>query len=126
MSSASTALGIPLQQSTFLSPVNFNSNAQFQYVLGTPITLQPGNYLVWYYFQIKGNADTEIIIYQYSLNNFRNTLVHDSVVINDELLPLQSTQIITINTPTNVVLNGLVVYDNTQPDISGTIVFSPL
>lgn len=126
MSSASTALGIPLQRSTFLSPVNFNSNVLFQYVLGTPITLQPGNYLVWYYFQIQGDTDTEIDIYQYSLNNFSNTLVQNPVAINDGQIPLQSTQIITVTTPTNVVLNCLVVYTNSQPDISGTVIFSPL
>lgn len=126
MSSASTALGIPLQRSTFLSPVNFNSNVGFQYILGTPITLQPGNYLVWYYFEINGDTDTEIVVFQYSLNNFANTLVYNNVVINGGELPLQSSQIISITTPTNVVLNSAIIYTNTQPDITGTIIFSPL
>jgi hypothetical protein len=128
MSSAST-LGIPLQQAQFASPLNFASGGVFNYTLENAITLQPGNYLVWIYFYIEGDTDTELNQFQYYiLNNINyfNTLVQQPLQLNDNILPLQTTQILSISEPTNLVLRSIINYDQTQPNITGTIVFSPL
>ena len=129
MSSAST-IGLPYLSSTFVAPA-LVSGTPFGFILENDSPIPIGNYLVWTYFDIQGDTDTDLGPIVISLNNtptlFPYTLNPGGVVIDNGSVTFQSSQLVIITTEQpNIILGGAVQFANNAPTITGSIFFLPI
>jgi hypothetical protein len=106
------------------------SGVPFDYTLSNNFQIPKGNYLIWTYLTITGDTDTilgtvaTVIDIGGSITGFTSST--NNVTINDGIVRYQNCQINTVETLTNFTLNGIIGYNNTPPNITGTIIFYPL
>lgn len=128
MSSAST-LGLPFFKATFVAPVIITGTL-FNYALSNNFNIPSGNYIAWIYLSIKGDTDTTlgpvITLINNGIDKYSFTVNSSTIDLNDSTIAYQNTQVITIDTPQTINLQGQINFDHTTPSIAGIIYFYPI